>query len=147
MSTTHLLRLISIVILLGMAGVALVQYSSTSWPRTTGMVETGNWAGRDEIVFGSRYKVRYSYEVNGKVYSGYRIGFASKTHVVPVIGAKDPRQPREGDMVQVYYVPFFPRYALLVPGPSVTLVWWCLVAVLVSILLWSFSHVAKEPVF
>lgn len=145
--STKLLRSLSILILLGMALVVLVQYSSRSWPRTTGMVEKGNWAGRDEVVFGSRYKVRYTYEVNGRVYNGFRIGFASKTHIVPVIGAKDPRQPREGDEVEVYYSPLYAGYALLVPGPAPTLVWWSLIALLVSIMLWTFSHIAKEPVF
>ncbi len=144
---TTLLRFFAVLILLGISAVAFVQLTSTSWPRTTGIVEKGNWASRDEVVFGSRYRVRYVYEVNGERHTGYRIGFAARTHVVPIVGVRDPRQPREGDEVEVYYAPWYPKLALLVPGPSPTLVWWGALSVLVALMLWMFSRVAKEPVF
>lgn len=145
--STLLLRLAAILILIGIGVVAFVQYSSTGWPRTTGIVEKGNWASRDEVVFGSRYRVRYVYEVDGEQHTGYRIGFAARTHVVPVVGARDPRQPREGDEVEVFYAPYYPELSLLVPGPSPTLVWWGLLSMLVATMLWIFSNVAREPVF
>lgn len=146
MSTT-LLRLSAILILLVISAVAFLQLSSTSWPRTTGIVEKGSWASRDEMVFGSRYRVRYLYEVDGTQHTGYRIGFAARSQVVPVVGVRDPRQPREGDEVEVYYAPYYPELSLLVPGPSPTLVWWGLLSVLVATMLWIFGRVAREPVF
>jgi len=145
--TTTLLRLLAILILLGISAVAYVQMSSTEWPRTAGIVEKGSWASRDEVVFGSRYKVRYVYEVDGGRHTGYRIGFAARSQVVPVVGVRDARPPREGDEVEVFYAPWHPGLSVLVPGPSPTLIWWGLLSMLVAIMLWMFGKVAKEPVF
>jgi hypothetical protein len=142
-----LFRLVAILMLLGSGALALVQISSSEWPRTTGIVEKGNWASRDEIVFGSRYRVRYVYDVAGERYTGYRIAFSARTHVVPVAGVKEPRQPREGDEVVVFYAPFYPELSLLVPGASPTLVWWALLSLLSAALLWIVSNVLRDPVF
>ena len=144
---TILLRLLAVLIVLVTGAVAALEYSSLNWPSTTGLVERGSIVPRDMIFLGTKGKAIYSYEVNGKMYTSQRIGFGVKSSAVPVIGAKEPRQLREGDEVKVYYAPFYPGFSLLVTGPPATLVWWCAIAVLVFIMLWTFSNLVREPVF
>ena len=142
-----LLRILSISLVVGLASVTVFQFSSTSWPTTEAVVETGPTTERDQRLAGRNTQVLYRYEVSGTEYTGARFGFAVGTTAVGIKGAREPRQPRAGDIVTVYYQPLYPAFALLVPGPPPTLLWWSLIALLVSILLWAVSHVMREPVF
>jgi hypothetical protein len=142
-----LLRILAILLLLSMAALALFQYSSGSWPTVEGQVESGITTHRDQRLSGRNNKVLYRYEVNGTTYTGTQMGFHDRSNAVSIKGLREPRQPRAGDVVTVYYLPFHPAFALLVPGPPPTLLWWSLIAVLMSILLWAVSHVMKAPVF
>jgi len=142
-----LLRILAILLLISMAALALFQYSSGSWPTVEGKVESGITTNRDQRLSGRNNRVLYRYEVNGTTYTGTQIGFHDGSNAVPIKGVREPRQPRAGDAVTVYYLRFHPAFALLVPGTPPTLLWWSLIAVLMSILLWAVSHVMKAPVF
>ena len=143
----YFLRTLAVLLLLSIAALALFQYSSGSWPNVEGQVESGITTRRDQRLSGRNNGVLYRYEVNGTTYTGTQIGFHDGSNAVSIKGVREPRQPRAGDAVTVYYLPFHPAFALLVPGTTPTLLWWSLIAVLMSILLWAFSHVMKEPVF
>jgi hypothetical protein len=142
-----LFRILAVSLLLSMAVLALFQYSSGSWPTVEGQVESGITTNRDQRLSGRSNKVLYRYEVNGTTYTGTQMGFHDGTNAISIKGVREQRQPRAGDAVTVYYLPFYPGFALLVPGAPPTLLWWSLIAVLMSILLWAVSHVMKEPVF
>ena len=144
---TSILRFLAILILLAMASVALLEYSSTFWPKTVGVMQRGSAVRRDSSILGGRSEAAYTYEVGGKNYTGQRVGFDPSSREVPVLGVKDPRPPREGDEVHVYYLPFLPSFSLLVPGAPKSLIWWCATGVLVSILLFTMAQAARQPVF
>jgi hypothetical protein len=102
---------------------------------------------RDLVFFGTKSRLSYTYDVNGETYFGQRVGFSSQSTSVPVVGSDVPRQLREGDQVNVYYLSFMPSFSLLIPGVSPTLFWWAIIAGLVSITLWILSHLARDPMF
>lgn len=99
------------------------------------------------MLFGTKARFTYTYEVGGTTYFGQRVGFVSQSTSVPVLGSSVPRQLREGDQVNVYYLSFLPSFSLLVPGISPSLMWWGIVAGLISITLWILSYLAREPMF
>ena len=144
---TLILRLLSIAVLLGMAAMALCQYTSSQWPTTIGVVQRASSGSRDLVLFGTKARFTYTYEVAGTTYFSQRVGFVSQSTSVPVVGSNVPRQLREGDQVNVHYLPFLPSFSLLVPGISPSLLWWGIVAGLISITLWILSHLAREPMF
>ncbi len=144
---TFFLRILAVLVLLLMGAVAWMELGSSHWPSVIGTVERGNTANRDKIFFGTSSKVSYSYEVDRKTYLGGQIGFGTISSVIPVVGAKESRQPREGDEVRVYYAPYYHGFAVLVPGARSTLHWWAAISVLVAVTLWAVSSVIRDPVF
>jgi hypothetical protein len=142
------LRLLAIVIFVGTALDVAFQVSATSWPKTEGKVVSGRWAMEDGMPKSERgkYVVEYEYTVAGTEYTGRRIGFTKAKSSVPIISAKDDRQPREGDVVMVWYAPFYKDYSLLLTEPNPSMVVWLVVAGLVSATLWIYARISQQPV-
>ena len=144
---TLFLRTLSLLIIIVMGVTAAFQYTSTSWPKTEGVVEMENLSKRDQRLFRGQSSTRYAYKVDGKEYSGSRINFSGKLAQVQPLDAKGARQLRAGDKINVYYAPYYPSFALLVPGASETLIWWIVIAALSAGLLWGVGTVLKDPFF
>ena len=145
---TLFLRIAAVLTLLGMAGVAGVEFSSLSWPATAATVEQAGWDSELNLAHrgGSEYHVLYRYEVGGSKYENSLIGFGNAPSVLRILNTKDERQPREDDQVTVYYAPFYPGLSVLQPGAASNLWIWGLVSVLVAVLLWMVGKVLHEPV-
>lgn len=143
-----LFRFVAFLILAVTAAVAALQLSSPKWPQTEGKITSGRWAMEDGMPKSARgkYLVEYEFRVDGNDHRGSRIGFADHGTVVRILNEKDDRQPREGDTVMVWYVPFWPDFCMLSPGAAPSLGLWSVVSVLVSLILWIYARLSLQPV-
>ncbi len=142
------LRIAAVLTLVLMGVVAGVEFSSYSWPQTVATVRQAGWDAELNLSHrgGSEYHVLYKFQVDGRSYENALISFGTGTSVLHVINTNEERQPREGDQVSAYYLPFYPGLSVLMPGPATNLWIWGVVAALVAIMFWMVARVLQEPV-
>ena len=92
------------------------------------------------------YLVDYEYKVDGEEHRGSRLGFADHGTIVHFQKVNEDRQPREGDVVTVWYAPVWHDFCLLSPGAAPTLGVWSIISVLVSLTLWIYARLSLQPV-
>lgn len=109
-----------VIFLIGLGLVGKIAYdiyrggSSGSWPSVKGTVQSSKVKRIDRVGKPHRFEtdIRYSYEVDGKSYSGSRIKFGERRglrqDIEPIV-AKYPR----GSEVDVFYKPNAPEEAVL----------------------------------
>jgi len=145
---SKLLRIASVITLVFMGALAVVQFTSASWPTTVAVIQQAGWDAELNLTHrgSSDYHVSYKYEVGGKFYESSMVGFGSGPTVIHIINTREDRQPREDDQVTAYYAPFYPGFSVLQPGVASNLWIWGLGAVLISVMLWMVGGVLHEPV-
>ena len=145
---SKILRIAAVLTVLLMGGVAGVEFSSLTWPKTGGIILQAGWDAELNLAHkgSSEYHASYRYEVDGKTYESSTISFGSGSAVVPILNTKEERQPHEDDKVTVYYAPFFPALSVLQPGAASNLWIWGIVSLLVGVMLWMIGGVMHEPV-
>jgi hypothetical protein len=147
-----LLRIAAIFILIFMGAMLAVQVSTPSWPSTKGRVIQGGWASEnrsDAYVRYGVYEVRYEFEVSGQRYESVRMGFDTNKSVVSILNDSDKieRQPREGDEVNVFYLPQYPAISVLIKDVSPRVWIWTAISLLAVVGLFAWSRIVSHPIY
>lgn len=153
--TAVLLRIAAILVLLLTAGYVGIQYSSSTWPMTEGVVGSSGWARESILGNGVKgeFQVHYEYTVGGKRYVNDRLSYAGNLSIARIVRTVDgtsknvERSPHSGDVVEVRYAPWAPSISVLVPGPAPRAWIWAVVAVLFGIICFSYARLSQHPVY
>lgn len=134
------------------AGLSLVTmgiaFWSVNWPRVRGTIdisiydrewEANSSGGRTTYEEKGKFYLLYSYTIGGMRFQGTRISLVVdiewQVSGSPDLGSArgNSRWYREGSLVDVYYCPFYPKWACLEPGGFIfaallslgTVIWFC----------------------